>query len=125
MSRLIRLAIAGVCLATGCLATLSSALFGWYLLRPHGCRTMSAENFAAMLTREAREAVDEFLVLRGRCPTGEDELVRTGRLNRPPRDRWGQALFYTCLETADDLVVSARSAGPDRIFWTADDIVAD
>ena len=38
---------------------------------------------------------------------------------------WGQKLFFTCLETGDDLIVTVRSAGPDRVFWTSDDVVSD
>lgn len=80
-------------------------------------------NKATLLVRGSDAAVESFVVVRGRCPTGERELIGSGDLRGPARDPWGLQLFYTCLQMADTDDISVRSAGPDRIFWTADDIV--
>jgi exosome complex RNA-binding protein Rrp42 (RNase PH superfamily) len=53
-----------------------------------------------------------------RCPTIA-RLVEAGYLPRAPRDRWKQRIVVDC--AADCRVV--RSAGPDRLFDSADDLL--
>jgi len=86
---------------------------------------MPLELRAEQRTRAALQAVDDLLVQSGSCPRSEGELISARLLPGPAVDPWGRRLFYTCLKTSDDLIVEARSAGPDGVFWTADDIVAE
>ena len=41
----------------------------------------------------------------------------------PNSGNW-YGLSYLCLQTSDDLIIAVRSAGPDRVFWTSDDVVS-
>lgn len=49
-------------------------------------------------------------------PPGHPAINEKGELT----DRWGTALFFHALSGEH---IELRSAGPDRKFWTADDIV--
>jgi serine/threonine-protein kinase len=52
------------------------------------------------------------------CPTTETVAGHT------VDDAWGHAIVLTCTEQPDDQIVGARSAGPDGITGTADDLVS-
>ncbi len=79
-----------------------------------------------MEARATRNAAFQFEAERGHCPSTHDELVRGGYLDRSSvRDPWGTNIVFLCASWPEDTLVFARSAGPDRIFDTADDVSTD
>jgi hypothetical protein len=120
MPRPTKVALIAISLCAGVLLTLSAMRFGVRWAASRSCRL---RHYPRLEPREALAVVDSFIIDHGRCPNAERELVAEGRLDSL-RDRWNQRLFYTCVHTASELVVEVRSAGPDRVFWTADDVVA-
>jgi hypothetical protein len=116
------LARAGIVAAlfVGVAITWMAAAFGYQLVRPHGCG--SPTRLATLRARETLASVIMFQVEHHRCPTRADLLtgkyVRSGSLVDP----WGTSITFHCLPDDDAIV---RSAGPDRLFNTADDITSD
>jgi len=112
-------------LVFGGVATLLVALFGLAVLR-YGFGGTRCDGHASerALTIDAHSAVMSFVQDQGRCPAGEPELLYGRYLRAIWTDRWGNQLFYTCVAAAGGVDVTVRSAGPDRAFWTGDDVVA-
>jgi hypothetical protein len=71
--------------------------------------------------REVEHATAMYVIENDRCPRTFIDLVDDGYLAKPAGvDSWGTTISISC--SADDW--SARSAGPDRAFGTADDITS-
>jgi hypothetical protein len=119
----------------GVTLTLSAARLGWSgnvrcLFRT--CCPASKAPPAKARLMAARDAVIGFMIDQSRCPTGEPELLDGHYLSAEvAEDPWGTRLFYHCeaspppdgaayVDFSDQLWVI--SAGPDRVFGTADDI---
>jgi hypothetical protein len=76
-------------------------------------------HIAATRVKESSRGATSYRGDRLRCPTTEDLLaggyVSAGALTDP----WGTAIAFHCSDAGEVIV---RSAGPDRLFSTADDI---
>ena len=119
LPRVVRWPVVGVAFGAGVAATALAMAIG--LRQPTGCPSrVTRAHFAA---RGTRDAAMRFILERNRCPATEDELFTAGYADGIARDPWGRELRLSCTTSsaADDVTVT--SAGPDRIFGTADDIV--
>jgi hypothetical protein len=71
--------------------------------------------------REVEHATAMYLIENAHCPRTIADLVDDAYLAQPASvDSWDTTISISC--SADDW--SARSAGPDRVFGTADDITS-
>ena len=119
MIRKFCLILGGIALTWLCAAT------GLFLL--HEFSTMSScpggkHRIARMRAREFAMGVAQFEIDNNRCPTGNDELIEGRYVTRQGAvDTWGTTIAFSC--SRDD--VRASSAGPDRMFGSADDITTD
>ena len=83
----------------------------------HGCHRPS--KMAKLLVQEADSALLQYQIdANGRCPTPGDLIKGKYIHARGLVDPWGTVIAYWCL--AEN--VEIRSAGPDKLFNTADDI---
>jgi len=98
--------------------TWAAAGFGYLLLHPRGCVVKVRPGL--MRVRETRQGISRFLFDNNRCPT-RDDLAGHYVSPRSLVDPWGTSITFHC--SSDDIGV--RSAGPDRVFHTADDITSD
>jgi hypothetical protein len=104
----------------GVALTWTCAAFG-LLLGDMGNGTLSVPGFREARVRlgEVRQAVTTYQIEHNRCPTTGDDLVEGGYMDaRRLVDPWRKWIVFSCSE--EDTTV--RSAGPDRVFATADDI---
>ena len=99
----------------GVAVTWAAAGFGYLLLYPPGCVIRARPGL--LRARETRQGISMFLIDHNRCPT-RDDLAGKYVSPRSLVDPWGTSITFHC--DGDDIVV--RSAGPDRVFHTADDI---
>jgi hypothetical protein len=91
-------------------------------LRGPLCHGISKVRMAHDKALELEMGLERFYIDNDRCPGGTDELIRGHYVTaRAFLDSWGTAIAFSC--SHDD--VRASSAGPDRIFGTADDITTD
>ncbi len=96
---------------------------GWPGRYPHGARHRAAR----IQTRSFVESLKSFKVESGRWPASLEELCAVPPsggepwLDRLPSDPWGNP--YDCRVIGDKPVV--RSAGPDGVLDTEDDISSD
>lgn len=101
----------------GVAVTWAAAGFGLRVLAPRSCsRPVTLTRYSV---RDVAGRVSYYRIEKGRCPTRKELLVHV-----PPSelvDPWWTSVTFHC--TGDDIVV--RSAGPDRVFHTADDITSD
>jgi hypothetical protein len=105
----------------GIAVTWTVAAFGLAMLRPTGCR-IPRDRDAHLRILQTTSTVRGYRLLEDRCPT-RGTLVAGGFVDaRALVDPWGTGIAFHCLPD-DDVVV--RSAGPDRVFHTADDITVD
>ena len=107
----------------GIAVTWAAAAFGLALLAPGSWdRRIPHMKAARYLTAETASAVQVFRVVENRCPT-RDALVSGNYVDaRELIDPWGTSITFNCALSGDVVV---RSAGPDRVFNTADDIRSD
>ena len=71
--------------------------------------------------RDVEHATAMYLIENDRCPITIADLVDDEYIAKPTSvDSWDTTISISC--SADDW--SARSAGPDRVFGTADDITS-
>ena len=106
----------------GVALTWTCAAFGLFLGDMGSC-TLSIPGFREARVRvgEVHQAVTTYQIERNRCPTTSDDLIGGGYIDaRRFVDPWRKWIAFSC--SADDTTVT--SAGPDRIFATADDIKA-
>lgn len=88
---------------------------------PYGDRHSLRE--VAEIDLAAQEALVDLYRRRhaGRCPESFASLVREGLLVKSPRDPWGSSYLLWC--SSDPVSrVEVRSAGRDRVLFTADDV---
>jgi hypothetical protein len=105
----------------GIALTWTCAAFGLFLMTPHGC-TVSKDVMARWQVRSVRDAVATYQIEHGRCPATRDAVIGGDHIfARHFTDPWGTSVAYWCSD--DD--VYATSAGSDRVFGTADDIISD
>jgi hypothetical protein len=76
-------------------------------------------------TLESLSGLIEFVITYQRCPDGERELINGHFIHHAQKNWRGQALFYNCNASRGGVAADVRSAGPDRIFGTADDVVSE
>ena len=108
----------------GIALTWAAAAFGLALLAPRSDCHLRIPHLktARYLTAETASAVQVFRIVENRCPT-RDALVSSNYVDAKELiDPWGTSITFHC--TADGDVV-VRSAGPDRLFHTPDDITSD
>ena len=99
----------------GIAVTWAAAGFGYLMLYPPGCVLRAKPGVVRVA--QTRQGISTFLIDNNRCPTRDDlagQYVSPGSLVDP----WGTSITFHC--AGDDIVV--RSAGPDRVFHTADDV---
>jgi hypothetical protein len=86
----------------------------------------SRVKLALLRARAGRNAIERFVVDHGRCPSSHHALIDERYLDVANlSDPWGTPIAFGCAAPERDTIVTARSAGADRIFGTADDISAD
>jgi hypothetical protein len=91
-----------------------------------GCCGVSRVRTAFLRARAGHDAIEWFVIDHGRCPAGHQELVAERYLDALDlHDPWGTSIALGCGAPEGDTIVTARSAGPDRMFGTPDDIPAD
>ena len=84
-----------------------------------GCSTRSqAEAEITALT----QAVEMYQLERGRLPKALLDLAVSGLADKPRPDPWGQPYLYLRVGTGDFAI---RSAGPDGVHGTLDDVYDD
>ena len=107
----------------GIALTWTAAAFGLALLASGDCRMRVPHlKTTRYLVAEAASAVQAFRITKSRCPS-PDALVAGGYVDaRALVDPWGTSMRLHCTPDGE---VSVRSAGPDRVFLTQDDITND
>jgi hypothetical protein len=115
-------------LVLGLAATVITAAFGLTMLRSmtrFDCYLLPGRIEAFRVT-DFVHATEEFVADRGRCPTGTTALVADRYIEpNEAHNGYGGPLLLTCWMTPDHTFVQVRSAGRDKTFGTADDLVAD
>jgi len=106
-------------LLCGVALTWLCAAFGLFVITGQHCSGPSKHRRAHMQAIELGQAVLQYQIEQQKCPATNDDLARE-RYVLPGFfvDPWGTSLAYWC--TADE--VKVRSAGPDHVFGTADDV---
>jgi hypothetical protein len=97
----------------GILATWAAADFGYQLLHPRGCSRPGPGHVL-----QTAHGISNFLSVNDRCPTRDDLAGRYVSAHLLV-DPWGTSITFHCSSNGD---VFVRSAGPDRLFHTDDDI---
>jgi hypothetical protein len=108
----------------GLAVTWFCAYLGWFLAFGRGCHGLPRGQTTEIRVREVAGYVTDFARDEGRCPANIDELVEQRYVKRGLTDAWGNNFFVGCWgqrQGAPPMVV-VRSAGPDHVFFTADDI---
>ena len=107
-------------LLLGVALTWTCAIYGLLVVTSSPCGNRSWK-IAQGRVREAEQAIAMYVIDNGRCPGTIDDLIAHRYLSQPgTEDPWVTTIAFSC--SADDW--SARSAGPDRLFGTADDITS-
>ena len=104
----------------GVALTWTCAAFGLFVGKVGGS-TLSIPGFREARVRvgEVRQAVTTYQIERNRCPTTSDDLIAGGYIDeRRFLDPWRTRIAFSCSEEE----ANVRSAGPDRVFGTPDDI---
>ena len=79
-----------------------------------------------MRVSELVTAVREHSVERRECPATSEPLIDNGYIRAADFvDPWGTSIVYSCSAEGTEADPKVRSAGPDRLFNTADDITND
>ena len=107
----------------GIALTWAAAAFGLALLGPGSCHVRIPHlKTARYLAAETASAVQLFRIVENHCPT-RDALVSRNYVDaRELIDPWGTSITFHCTPGGNVIV---RSAGPDRLFDTPDDITND
>jgi hypothetical protein len=90
----------------------------------YGFRCCPARTSTSKLrVKAARDAVTQYMIETPSCPRSVQELVAGKYLDKSLAiDPWGSALMMRCPGLNDVDGADVSSAGPDKIFGTADDI---
>jgi hypothetical protein len=83
-----------------------------------GCH-ISNEKRARLRVHEVSTVITEFTVDQDRCPRTQEDLLASNLSSETLVDPWGTSLFFSCSSRA----IVVISAGPDRRFQTADDVL--
>ena len=107
----------------GIALTWTAGAFGLALLAPRGCAVpLPHVTGARYLAAETASAVQISRIRERRCPT-RDQLVGRNYVDaRTLVDPWGTSMTIRCTPGGSVVV---RSAGPDLLFDTRDDITSD
>jgi hypothetical protein len=106
-------ALTWTCVATG-LSLLGACFVSYGPCKPHIARRSISD---------VEQALMQYRIDNNRCPTGNDDLIRGQYIYTAALvDPWGTAIAYSCSLKEEP---RARSAGPDRIFDTPDDVTGD
>jgi general secretion pathway protein G len=76
---------------------------------------------AQLQVREIVGDVEQFMIMKGKCPT-VDDLVHEHLLKREPRDPWGGPIVIRCPGDHEHDPADVVSSGPDQKPDTNDDI---
>jgi len=110
------MAVTWMCAAFGLLA--SDMVFG-----PIRCH--SAFKPALQQVRTIEYAVARYQIDHDPCTATKDDLIGNGYVDRKTfEDPWGTTITFAC-HYGPDGDVRVQSAGPDRVFGTADDIIGE
>ena len=72
-----------------------------------------------MTVADVRSSITQYQIDERQCPPSRDVLISDKYVNaRQLVDPWGTSIAYWC----HDEDVEIRSAGPDKLFNTADDL---
>jgi hypothetical protein len=106
----------------GIALTWTCAAFGLFVLTADRCTLRTPKSQVARArVREIEDAVSHYRLARGQCPPTSDDLFKHTDVNPSSLlDPWGTSIPYWCSDDGAEAI----SAGPDRIFGTADDITA-
>jgi hypothetical protein len=82
---------------------------------------------AAVDILRLRESADQYLWEHGKCPDGPEDLVKGGSAGGKKKmdgivDPWGKRYELVCPGKKNIGTVDIISAGPDRSFYTVDDV---
>ena len=109
-------------IACGLALTWICAAVGLSILTTHSCAGGKVHNVhgrARNTVRGIDQALTMYLMDRKRCPATRDDLVADGYADaRDFVDPWGTSVAFWCSEDLQ----TVRSAGPDQIFDTIDDV---
>jgi hypothetical protein len=112
-------------LLCGVALTCAASAFGMTVVNDllfAGYRCPARPKLAALRVGGVHAALTQYQIERGRCPTGRGDLIDGKYLNaRDLVDPWGTSIAYWC--HADEMQI--RSAGPDKLFNTDDDIARE
>jgi hypothetical protein len=115
--------LVGAALLGGAAMTSGAAWFGWQLggrLLSPGCRLRPTPK---LRVKAVRDAVTQYMIETPSCPHGIKDLVAGKYLDESLAiDPWGSALILRCPGNNDSDGADVSSAGPDKMFGTADDI---
>jgi hypothetical protein len=114
------MAIVGA-IVCGVAVTWTAASFGYHLV---GCRSLGggSHRIARQRVRETSQGIWMHMIDTDRCPSHEDLIAGQYVAQRSLVDPWGTSIVFRCVP---GIIVSVRSAGPDHIFHTGDDITND
>ena len=101
--------------------TLASVVFGLSALNDYffSYRCFPPTRVARLKIAEVRYAFTQYQIAEAACPPTRDDLIDGKYISaRQLVDPWGTSIAYWC--RGED--VEIRSAGPDKLFNTADDI---
>jgi general secretion pathway protein G len=73
--------------------------------------------------KKLSQEVQQFMVLRNRCPS-IDDLIGARFVPAAPRDPWGNAISVRCPGQHDPAGVDVFSYGPDKAEGTEDDVLS-
>jgi len=104
----------------GILVTWTTAALGYQLFRPGICHGRSW-SLARSRLMEIATGIATYKIDNGRaaCPTWDDLIGRSYVARGVVTDPWGTSNTFHCAANGDVVI---RSAGPDRLFHTDDDI---
>jgi len=108
-------------LLCGVALTCASSAFGMMVVEEilFGYRCPAGPNLAALRVGGVHAALTQYQSEKGWCPTTSDDLIHGKYVNaRELVDPWGTSIAYWC----HDKAMQVRSAGPDKLFNTDDDI---
>jgi hypothetical protein len=103
----------------GILVTWAAAAFGYQMFRPGICHGHSW-SLARGRIKEIATGIAIYQLDNGRsCPSWEDLSGQKYVARGVAKDPWGTIIAFHCMPSGD---IAVRSAGPDRLFHTDDDV---
>ena len=88
-----------------------------------GCRSRIKP--ALLQVRAIESGLTQYQIDHDPCTATKDDLIGNGYVDRKTfEDPWGTTITFAC-HYGPDGDVRVQSAGPDRVFGTADDIIGE